>query len=130
MNHGFSRPFHHIFSQARGPSDLILAVAHAPKICYTCLFCSEYILTHSQATCILCASLQLITCPCVYVTRGCIAGLTNLFGTENYFLAGLRSRKESEVFGWSRIPNNNGSRSRIFLSDSGSPIGSFFTSHS
>ena len=33
-----------------------------------------------------------------------------------------RSRKESEVFGWSR--------SRIFLSDSGCPIGLFFTSHS
>jgi len=32
-----------------------------------------------------------------------------------------------EVFGWNRIPNNAGSRSRcrIFLSDSGSPIGSF-----
>jgi len=31
---------------------------------------------------------------------------------------GLRSRtrKESEVFGWSRIPNNTGSRSRILLS--------------
>jgi len=43
---------------------------------------------------------------------------------------GLRSRKESEVFGWSRIPDNTGSRSRIFLSDSGCPIGSFFTSHS
>jgi len=45
-----------------------------------------------------------------------------------------RSRKESEVFGWSRsrIPDNTGSRSRIFLSDSdsGSPFGSFFTSHS
>jgi len=25
-----------------------------------------------------------------------------------------RSRKKSEVFGWSRIPNNTGSRSRIF----------------
>jgi len=25
-----------------------------------------------------------------------------------------RSRKESEFFGWSRIPNNTGSRSRIF----------------
>ena len=39
-----------------------------------------------------------------------------------------RSRKESEVFGWirSRIPNNTGSQSRIFLSDSGCPIGSFF----
>ena len=40
---------------------------------------------------------------------------------------GLRSlsRKDSEVFGWSRIPDNTGSRSRIFLSNSGSPIGSF-----
>jgi len=38
-----------------------------------------------------------------------------------------RSRKESEVFGWSRIPTNTGSRSRIFLSDYGCPIGSFFT---
>jgi len=41
---------------------------------------------------------------------------------------------ESEVFGWSRsrIPNNTGSRSRIFLSDSdsGCPIESFFTPHS
>jgi len=27
---------------------------------------------------------------------------------------GLRSHKELEVFGWSRIPNNTGSRSRIF----------------
>jgi len=46
--------------------------------------------------------------------------------------AGLRSRshKESEVFGWSRIPNNTRSRSRIFLSDFGCPLGSFFTSHS
>jgi len=45
-----------------------------------------------------------------------------------------RSRKEAEVFGWSqgRIPNNTGSRSRIFVSDSHSecPFGSFFTSHS
>jgi len=39
-----------------------------------------------------------------------------------------RSRKESEVFGWSRIPDNTGSR--IFLSDSGSPIGSFLYKHS
>jgi len=48
--------------------------------------------------------------------------------------AGLRSRsrKESEVFGWGWIPNNTGSRSRsrIFLSDSGCPIGSFLTSNS
>jgi len=37
---------------------------------------------------------------------------------------------ESLVFGWSwiRIPNNTGSQSQIFLSDSGCPIGSFFTS--
>ena len=34
---------------------------------------------------------------------------------------------ESEVFGWSRISDNTGSR--ILLSDSGCPIGSFFTSH-
>ena len=34
-----------------------------------------------------------------------------------------RSRQESEVFGWSRIPNNTGSQ--ISLSDSGSPIGPF-----
>jgi len=38
---------------------------------------------------------------------------------------------ESEVFGWSgsQIPNNTGSRSQIFLSDSDSrcPIGSNFT---
>jgi len=32
----------------------------------------------------------------------------------NYSQAGLRSRKESEVFGWSRIPNNTGNRRRIF----------------
>jgi len=34
--------------------------------------------------------------------------------------AGLRSQshKESEIFGWSRIPNNTRSRSQIFLSDS------------
>jgi len=57
---------------------------------------------------------------------------------EVYKTAGLWSRswsrKESEVFGWSRsrIPNNTGSRSRIFLSDSdsGCPTGSVFTSHS
>jgi len=43
-----------------------------------------------------------------------------------------RSRNESEVFGWSRAPNNtrNWSRCRIFLPDSDSPTGSFFTSHS
>jgi len=42
------------------------------------------------------------------------------------------SEPEPEVFGWSRsrIPNNTGSRSRIFLSESGCSIGSFFTSHS
>ena len=49
-----------------------------------------------------------------------------------YFMwKGLLARvAESEVFVWSRIPNNTRSRSRIFLSDSdsGSPIGSFFTS--
>jgi len=62
---------------------------------------------------------------------------TNLFEMklwlETLFKAGLRSRsrsrKESEVFGWSRsrISNNTGSRSRIFLSDcdSGRPVGSF-----
>ena len=33
-------------------------------------------------------------------------------------------------FGRSRIPDNTGCRSRIFFSDSGCPIGSFFTSHS
>ena len=38
------------------------------------------------------------------------------------------SRKQSEFFGWSRIPNNTGSRSWIFLSDSRCSIGSFFTS--
>jgi len=47
---------------------------------------------------------------------------------------GLQSRSrssiESEFFGWSQIPNNTGSRSRIFLSDSRCPIGSFFKSHS
>ena len=39
---------------------------------------------------------------------------------------------EWEVFRWSRIPNNTGSQSRIFLSysDSGCRIESFFTSHS
>jgi len=38
-----------------------------------------------------------------------------------------RSRKESEVFGWSRsrIPNNTWSWSRIFSSDSESPIALF-----
>jgi len=30
------------------------------------------------------------------------------------FEAGFRSRRESEVFGWSRIPNSTRSRSRIF----------------
>ena len=37
---------------------------------------------------------------------------------------------ESDVFGWSRSPNITRSRSRIFLSDSGSPTESFFTCHS
>ena len=32
---------------------------------------------------------------------------------------------ESEVFGWNRIPKDTRSRSRIFLSDSGSPTESF-----
>ena len=38
---------------------------------------------------------------------------------KQYLSAGLRSRQESEVFEWSRsrISNNTGSRSRIFLSD-------------
>jgi len=43
---------------------------------------------------------------------------------------GSRSHKELEVCGWSQIPNNTGSGSRIFLSNSDCPIGSFFTSHS
>jgi len=37
---------------------------------------------------------------------------------------------EPEVFGWSLIPKVTSSRSRIFLSDSGSPIESFYTQHS
>jgi len=32
---------------------------------------------------------------------------------------GVGVAKESEVFGWTRIPNNTRSRSRIFMSDSG-----------
>jgi len=36
----------------------------------------------------------------------------------------------SRVAESSRIPSNTGSWSRIFLSDSGCPIGSLFTSHS
>ena len=42
------------------------------------------------------------------------------------------SVEESEVFGWSRsrIPSNTGSRNQIFLSDSGYPVGSCFTSRS
>jgi len=54
--------------------------------------------------------------------------------TQFFFISlskpGLRSREESKVFGWSRsrIPNNTKSQSRIFLSDSRCPIGSFFTS--
>ena len=54
------------------------------------------------------------------------------WGSLSYsgLLSGLRSRsrKESEFFGWSRIPNDTGSWIRIFLSDSysGCPIGSFF----
>jgi len=49
-----------------------------------------------------------------------------LLWSEGSKQPGLRSRKESEVFGWSRIPNNT--ESRIFLSSSnyGCPIGSFF----
>jgi len=51
--------------------------------------------------------------------------------TNNYicfynllYVRGVETRvAESEVFGWSRIPDNTGSRSRIFLSDSGCPIG-------
>ena len=60
----------------------------------------------------------------------------NSWANQPIWSAGLRSRsrKESDVFGWSRsrIPNNTGSRSRICLSDSnsGCPIGSYFTSHS
>jgi len=38
---------------------------------------------------------------------------------------GLTRVAESEVFGWSRIINNTGRRSRIFLSDSVCPLGSF-----
>ena len=47
------------------------------------------------------------------------------------FPQGLRGREVSEVFGRSRIPNNTGSRSRTFLSDSdsGCPIGPFFLNH-
>jgi len=49
--------------------------------------------------------------------------------TGNALTPGLRSRsrKESKVFGWTRIPDNTGSRSRTFLSDSdcGCQIGSF-----
>jgi len=41
---------------------------------------------------------------------------------------GCQSRKKADVCGWSRIPKNT--RSRIFLSDSGSPIESLFKSHS
>jgi len=37
-------------------------------------------------------------------------------------LSGYRSRKESEVLGWSRILNNTRSRSQIFLSDFDSEI--------
>jgi len=40
------------------------------------------------------------------------------------------AESEPEVFGWSWIPNNTGSPSQIFLSDSGCPFGSFFKSHS
>ena len=47
-------------------------------------------------------------------------------------IAGRLAESEPEVFGWSRIPKITMSRngSRIFLSDSGSPIHSFHTSHS
>jgi len=37
-----------------------------------------------------------------------------LIFAQAVWTAGLRSREESEVFGWSRIPNNTRSRSRIF----------------
>jgi len=37
---------------------------------------------------------------------------------------------ELEVLGGVKIPDNSGSRSEIFLSDSGCRIGSFFISHS
>jgi len=61
-----------------------------------------------------------------------VLALTIRVLTHWVFWSGLRSRKESEVFGWSRIPDNTGSWSQIFLSDSdsGCPIGSFFASHS
>ena len=39
--------------------------------------------------------------------------MSGLFSCSAEFRS--RSRKESEVFGWSRIPNNTGSRSRIFF---------------
>ena len=47
-------------------------------------------------------------------------------------LPGLRNRtrKESEFFGWSRIPNNTGSRIFVSDCDSENRIGSFFISHS
>jgi len=43
----------------------------------------------------------------------------------------VAEREELNVFGGSRIPNNTGSRSRIFLSDSnsGCPIEALFKSH-
>jgi len=53
-----------------------------------------------------------------------VTGLSQVGGA---FLPRLRSRsrKKSEVFGWGWIPKNTGSRSRIFLSDSGNLSESF-----
>jgi len=52
----------------------------------------------------------------------------SVLGTKSGYQC--RSRKESEVFGWSRCRNPNNarsrSRSRNVLSDSGSPIDLFF----
>jgi len=46
---------------------------------------------------------------------------------QSNFSSGLQSPR---FLGWNRIPNNYRSMSRTFLSDSGSPIEPFFTSHS
>jgi len=60
-----------------------------------------------------------------------LCSVSVIAGNKASLQAGLRSRsrKESEIFGWSRsrIPDNTGSRSRFFLSDSnpGCPIRSF-----
>ena len=74
------------------------------------------------------------TCSCavcvISANKVSLRELSQFIGIKMHCWPGLQSRslRESDVFGWSRIPINSRSLSRTFLSDSdtGSPIGSFF----